>query len=83
MWLICNNLTENGIKFIMILGGNMIKYDNLLIIICILCVVLEILSCIVKLPNIIIYSIPVLLVFVGIFMMIGILRQNKNKKKKK
>lgn len=61
----------------------MIKYDNLLIIICILCIILEVLSCMIHLPNIIIYSIPVVLLLVGIAMMIGIIKQNKKKKTKK
>lgn len=59
----------------------MIKYDNLLIIICILCIIVEVLSCMIHLPNIIIYSIPVILLLVGIAMIIGIIRQNKEKKK--
>ena len=71
----------------MIIGENMIKYDNLLIIICAFCIVIEIFACVVKLPNIIIYLVPVVLFIVGIVMIIGIIKQGnkkavKNKKKK-
>ena len=59
----------------------MIKYDNLLVVVCVLFLLLELIACLFHLPNIIICFLPVLLFLISIFLIIGIIKQGRKKAK--